>query len=66
MINVPTNYHYQTTDGRAVLILPKQKTIGDKKIYIGLIEGAQAYHHWTQDGVLFGAVNKDLNLKETE
>jgi len=66
MIDIPTNYHYQTADGRAVMMLPKHKLVGDRKVFIGIVEGDQGYHHWTQDGVVFGENDKKLNLKAAE
>lgn len=63
MIDLPNNYHYKTSDGRAVMLLPKTRTFGEKKVYIGVVEGDQGYHHWTQDGVVFGENDKKLNLK---
>lgn len=66
MIDTSKSYQYKTVDGRAVVMLTKQKMIGDKRIYIGVVEGIQGYQNWTQDGRAWNSNHTNIDLKDAE
>lgn len=48
---------YETTDKRRVTLIGV-KNLHGKKIYVGTIDGVNAYAHWTDDGRRWG--DKDV------
>ncbi len=60
----PDKYEYKTTDGRSVIILPQTRKMQPSgvKVWVGLIAGEKSYRHWTEDGKLWGEINKKADL----
>lgn len=58
-----TSREYLTKDDRKVTLITS-KSVNGQRIFVGHVEGVRNYHHWTEEGTVFGDRDKLLNLKE--
>ena len=65
MIDLSKTFQYRTQTDKAVMLWPQTKMLHGKRVYVGMVEGERAYHHWDEDGNPVGTKDMAFKLKES-